>query len=605
MRTELPSFRATRWALTLVCALALGLRVYGLNYGLPDVHNPDEIPILNRALAFAKGDLDPKNFLYPTLYFYVLFAWEGLFFIAGRLAGLYGSVSAFEREFFVDPSHLVLAGRALTATFGVLSVAAVYQFGARLYDRATGLGAALLLAVAPFAVRDAHYIKHDVPVTLFVVLTEIAVARLVVEPSAAARRSSWLWAGAMSGLALSTHYYAFPVVISIAAAACIDGARTARWRTSARMLAWAGAGSVAAFLATTPFLLIDFKIAIRDMVAVRQIDMDRAVAGAGAFTSLGAYLRMLATDAIGWPVWLGAGVGFIVALVADWRRGVVLLCFPLVFFAFLANTVPMSRYVNPMLPSLAVAAAFALKTASDLVFGRGAELRAPKRLVALAGWHATIFPAGNAGFTVLIALAAIPGIVGSLRADRFYLQADTRTLAREFIERSAPSGSTVLVQPHGVQLRTSRDALVEALRAHLGSESLAPVKFQKQIDAARGVSPSYRILYLGTTRDGGTDPDKFYVAPDSFGGPADQRPLGGLRVAYVAVNQYNVQHSVFGSLQTALRREGRLVATFSPYRDDVGSDRRGAVAPFFHNTADRIDPALERPGPIVEIWRIE
>ena len=30
-----------------------------------------------RALGFASGTLNPHNFLYPTFYFYVLFAWVG------------------------------------------------------------------------------------------------------------------------------------------------------------------------------------------------------------------------------------------------------------------------------------------------------------------------------------------------------------------------------------------------------------------------------------------------------------------------------------------------------------------------------------------------
>ena len=136
-----------------LCVLALGLRMHALNYGLPDVLNPDEIPILNRALAFGKGSLNPKNFLYPTLYFYALFVWEALFFVVGRLGGLFHTIGDFERMFFTDHSPHVLAGRALTATCGVLTVAAVYRFGARLFDRATGTVAALFLAVAPLAVR--------------------------------------------------------------------------------------------------------------------------------------------------------------------------------------------------------------------------------------------------------------------------------------------------------------------------------------------------------------------------------------------------------------------------------------------------------------------
>src|SRR5436190_14143964 len=116
--------RAERLILAGILCLAAGLRVYAITWGLPDVHHPDEIPILNRALAFATGDLNPKNFLYPTLYFYALFAWEGAFFVVGRATGLYQSMTAFECEFFSDPTHVVAAGRTLTAMFGVATVAA-------------------------------------------------------------------------------------------------------------------------------------------------------------------------------------------------------------------------------------------------------------------------------------------------------------------------------------------------------------------------------------------------------------------------------------------------------------------------------------------------
>jgi 4-amino-4-deoxy-L-arabinose transferase-like glycosyltransferase len=575
--------RRVGWTLAAIGLLAAALRVYAIGWGLPDVHHPDEPYILNRALAFAKGDLSPHNFLYPTLYFYALFAWEGAFFVLGRIVGLYQSVGEFEREFFVDPSRVMMAGRLLTVTFGIATVAAVYQFGRRLFDRPTGLGAALLLAVAPFAVRDAHYIKHDVPVTLFVVLTQVFLARLVVEPAAAEQRRSWVLAGAMAGLALSTQYYAFPIVLAIVAAAGIHARRTRQLSGALALLVWAGAACVVAFLLTTPFIVLEPAIAARDIAAVRQIDVDRAVSSGGAFGSLGAYMRMIAVDAIGWPAAIAALAGFAIPCVRCPARGILLLCFPLAFLAFLANTVPMSRYVNPLLPSLAVAAAFALTRLARAV-------------------RANPSPAFSAS---LILIAAVPGFLGSVRADRFYAQADTRTEAREFLERTAPSGATILVQPHSVQLHASRDALVEALRAHLGTESAASVKFQKELDAAASTSPSYRVLYLGRVTDGGFDPDKIYVSPEAFDADSGLAPLRAQRVAYVALNQYNGGHQAFAALNAALQREAHLLATFSPYRKGVGPDRRAATAPFFHNTADRIDPALERPGPVIQIWRID
>jgi hypothetical protein len=417
-------------------------------------------------------------------------------------------------------------------------------------------------------------------VTLFVVLCQAAVARLIADADAAGRTRNWLLAGAMAGLALSTQYYAFPIAVPIAVAALI-AARSHGWSVALQGLLWAGAAAVLAFAATSPFFLVEWRTVARDVGAVTQIDVERAVSGAGAFSSFGAYLRMIATDAVGWTTCAAAVAGALVAVRVDARRGLLLLCFPLAFLVIvLANTVPMSRYLNPMLPSLALAASFAV---SRLVASR--------------------FHSAAPAIAVML-LIAVPGFLGSIRADRFYSQADTRTLAREFIERTAPPGSTVLVQPHSVQLHPSREGLLEALRLHLGSERAASIKFQKQLDAATVTTPTYRVLYLGKVTDSGFDPEKIYVSPDEFRRGPDLDPLRRARVEYVAVTRYNNGAPAFEPLYAALAREGRQLAVFSPYHADAGLEPRAAVTPFFHNTADRIDPALERPGPIIEVWQV-
>src|SRR6478752_3187833 len=145
-------------ALLALVAVAVILRTIGLRYGLPAVYNPDEVAIMNRAMAFGASGLNPHNFLYPTLYFYALFAWEGAFYLAGRLAGTFGSLADFERAFFVDPTTIFVAGRALSVVAGALTVIATYALGRRISGRAGGLAAAALIAVAPLAVRDAHYV---------------------------------------------------------------------------------------------------------------------------------------------------------------------------------------------------------------------------------------------------------------------------------------------------------------------------------------------------------------------------------------------------------------------------------------------------------------
>lgn len=171
-----------RWARALpwvfIGALALGLRLYGLRFGLPAVYNPDEVAIMSRALAFAKGDLNPHNFLYPSFYFYVLFAWEGMTAVLAVATRAVDSLGAFQREFFLDPTRVFVAGRLLTALLGTATVIATGFLGARIRPAFVAPIAAVLLAIAPLHVLNSHYVKHDVPVTFLIVLAYLAYDRL-------------------------------------------------------------------------------------------------------------------------------------------------------------------------------------------------------------------------------------------------------------------------------------------------------------------------------------------------------------------------------------------------------------------------------------------
>ena len=114
------SWTPARLALLLaLLAVAEWLRATGLSFGLPAVYNPDEVAIMSRALGFAKGDLNPHNFLYPTFYFYVLFAWVGGWFALSWMSGAVSSLSAFQTQFFLDPSGVYHAGRVLGVACGV------------------------------------------------------------------------------------------------------------------------------------------------------------------------------------------------------------------------------------------------------------------------------------------------------------------------------------------------------------------------------------------------------------------------------------------------------------------------------------------------------
>jgi len=147
----------------------------------------------------------------------------------------------------------------------------------------------------------------------------------------------------------------------------------------------------------------------------------------------------------------------------------------------------------------------------------------------------------------------------------------------------------------------SREGLVEALSKHLGTAEAASTKFQLQLGLEPYPSPAYRLLYLG---NGGLDADKIYVGYDELAAAQSLEPLHRLGVAFVVVKRYNTSDPATLPFLTALAREGRRIAAFSPYRPGVSEAEQARIDPFLHNTDTRIDDALERPGPPLEIWQI-
>ncbi len=486
------------------------------------------------------------------------------------------SVEALKRLLFTDPTAIYTAGRTLGVVAGSVTVAAIFSLGARLTDTRTALAAAVFLAVAPLHVRDSHYVKHDVPATLAVVVAYLAMSRLWPAPRASAPRwRETVLAGAACGVAFSTHYYCIFLALPLALAIAL-GWRAQGLAAVVRQLAIGAAASAVTFFALSPFLLVEPMTAWRDITANRQIVVDRAVA-TGAFAPAARYAEMLWTDAAGVPIAVLAIIGCLAALRSMPARALFLLAFPLPFLLFISNTAPASRYLNPVLPFMVLFAAMGVSTLASRV-----SARAPV-------------------FWTIAALAAAPALWSSLAADFFIRRDDTRTLAQRFIEANVPAGASVLIQPYSAVLTPSREGLVEALTANLGRVEAASIKFQLQLSIDPYPSPSYRLIYLGR---GGLDAEKIYVDPAALSGADGLAALRRLGVTYVVVKRYNKPDPETQPLLAVLAREGRRLAVFSPYRPGLTEAERARIDPFLHNTDTRIDAALDRPGPPLEIWQV-
>jgi len=272
----------------------------------------------------------------------------------------------------------------------------------------------------------------------------------------------------------------------------------------------------------------------------------------------------------------------------------LLLAFPVAFFAFITRTFPASRYLNPVVPFMAIFAAVAVNALARAIASRAIARGASSRVA----------PAGTLTFWVVAAAASAPAFYQSVRTDLFIRQTDTRTIALRQIEATIPPGATIALQPYSAPLEPTREWLVHALQRNLGSPAAVPTKFQLQLSQNPWPNPAYQLVFLGK----GLDAEKVYVDYAELGGQTGLAALRRHHVAFVVVKRYNTSDPETLPFLDALAREGRRLATVTPYRPDTSEGRgprRAAAEPFLHNTDARIDAALERPGPALEIWQID
>jgi len=264
MEQKKPSGRMTylfRLAWLGIVVLALGLRVVGLSWGLPEAthifsYHPDEFHSLRGAFsALLGGDLNPHFFNYGSLYLYLVTAaiiFRGVPLPAEMKAASWAQMM---RDW-------TLAARCVNVLCGVLTVFVVYLLAREAFGKKSGLAAAALLAALPLHVLHSHYATVDVPQTLFIALTLFFALRL----SQKADWRNYIYAGLGAGLAASTKYNGALVLLAPLLA---HGLASRQLTSRAQKIGWPvlmGIMALLAFAATSPYTFLDWAQARQDIL---------------------------------------------------------------------------------------------------------------------------------------------------------------------------------------------------------------------------------------------------------------------------------------------------------------------------------------------------
>jgi hypothetical protein len=540
--------------LIAVVILAAALRLYGIDHGLPFVYNPDEANIMARSLSVARG-LDPGYYLYPSFFFYFLFAAMGGLFVFGRLAGRYEDLASFQARFFEDPTDFYVTGRLVEVFLSLATIVLTYQLAAKHFGRRAARASALFVAIAYVHVRDTHYLKHDVPAAFLVILALWAIDRAMERRTA----GSYVLAGVVMGVGFATHYY----LIFLAPAFVLCHLTHRQLEGSGEVLA-AGVASAVTFFLLSPYVVLKLPVALDHMRANRQVVIDRSLAsGTTFFPSLRLYVDFLLTQAFGYLLSGLVVLGLLLLVRTGPRRLSLWLGFPALFLGFVSYTFFAGRYLNPVVPSLAVAAGVAIAAIEKRV--------------------------GGAAAVGLAALACAQPLYSDLQVDRLFAGDDTRTLAREWILAHIPSGAPVALQSYSVPLPQSAESFRQSLARNDGlSELDRRGKYAYLLGVAEEQPISYPLCFFGK----GDELNRIYL--DYAEVAKDLTPLRKLGVETVVLRYHPTEPPVeVLELFQRVREEGTLLHVVSP-----------GASPYLDNEDWPVSAAIEHKGPEIEIWSL-
>lgn len=540
----------TRLALAAILLLALGLRLWGIDFGLPYEYHVDEVQYVRQAASLVETRLEPVWWNNPPFYKYIYLAEYGVLFVIGRVIGLYASIGDFAAKNSLDPTLLYLIGRATTAVFGMLTVALVYWLGRCAYNERVGVMASALLGASFIHVRESHFAVNDVAATFFVTLALLA-AVLIAQTG---QRKWYIIAGVALGLGFSTKYSAafgaIPIVLGHAHSPNVRW--TKRPQIGMRHLVLLlGVGAMSAVISSPYFLLTPAKV-VKDVYEALYLPGRSGFEGwlidpAGGYVF---YPKTLVWG-LGWPLFAAVIVGLLAAVLRHFPKDVVILSLPIAIF-LIAGRQEMffARFILPAVPALLIlAAAVAEKVVSTLF------VRTRAAAVATA---------------VLTLLLVTPSLLSDVRFDHLLSQTDTRTLAKEWVEANVPVGSKIALdwQTHGPPLAAGDRAVPGAHR-----------EFDVHIVGGTGLSEHSTAWY----RENGFD----YLISSSF--ISD--------ISLTVPEQDQARRAFYASLPEELE----LVRTIDP-------TATGVDAPFIFD--EIYGPAVslwrrERPGPTIGIYRIQ
>ena len=324
----------------------LGLRLWGIGFGLPDLFHSDEPAYVLQALAIAARLPNGLTFANPPLFKYLLLGGYVVDYGLHRLLGIGASPQDFVAQFRADPGELYLIARVSSAVIGAATAIAAFALGVAVGGHRLGAIAAWLVALAYLLVRDSHFGVDDALVTLLVTIGLVFCVRI----ARGGTRRDYAAGGALAGLAFAAKYDGIALLAPLILGHLL--------RRSGRQLSNLGLGMatcVIAALVAFPSLLIEPGRVLEDVYLHLYLGATGGYDGldpAGGYVFYGKSLVI----GLGWPLVSAVAAGLLITALRRDRSLLVVAALPVSMIVVLgAQHMYLERFLLTTLPALLVA----------------------------------------------------------------------------------------------------------------------------------------------------------------------------------------------------------------------------------------------------------
>ncbi len=419
------------------------------------------------------GDLNPHFFEYPSLYLYFMLFIYGVYFAVGNVAGWFPTSHDFAVHFIKNPTPFYLLGRCCEMLAGVAIVYMIYKIGKRLFSEEEGLFAAAIAAGLPHFIYLSHIIKGYMGMTLLLLIFFWFCLDIEEE----GKTKSYVLAGIFLGLAAGTRYHAIPFGIALPIAHALR--KNPKENLGNLLLSLCLIPTF--FFLTTPYALLSFNEFWADFGA--NVGIYSSLTGekpnylhnikimAGRFMTLG---DVPSPKIVGIVCMLGFLMSF-----ARWEKKYLLILAPLAVYLLIVGGYhhPVAGYLIQIFPLFILLGVHGLLSI-PLLLKEKTRVRIGmfSLLFVVVGWNA--FEGASLAYSFTVP--------------------DTRTEAREWIDKNIPPESSFLID-----LKVNSPPLLMSYeqldRFHKKAVELNHYKkeyFSLQLEAHPGPGQGYKIFTI-------------------------------------------------------------------------------------------------------------